>query len=366
MGEARATALNDWHRECGGRLVTFAGWTLPLQYGGGIIAEHDACRTACALFDVSHMGTVLIPGDPQAAAQALEQVIAGDLQAQRPGTAKYALMLAENGGIVDDLMALRHENAWYLVVNAARTTDDLAYLEGVMPPAHRPVLLRDQSLLALQGPAAEDVLAAHLPEVRALRFRQSIEVFIDGQRARVARIGYTGEDGFEIALPDSVVGAFATHLAADGRVTPAGLGARDSLRLEAGLCLYGHDIDLRTTPVVAGLAWTINKRRREAADFPGAERILQELASGPSETLVGIRLEGRLPAREGAVIHAGDAVVGRVTSGGFGPTVGAPVALGYVTADVAAPGTPLTLQVRRHAVAGVVTALPFVPHHYQR
>lgn len=365
MSEPRRTALYDWHAGQGARLVPFAGWALPLQYTG-IMAEHRACREAAALFDVSHMGTVLIPGDTDAAARALEAVIGGDLQAQKVGTAKYTLLLNGQGGIVDDLMALRHEEAWYLVVNASRTAQDLACLEAALPEAHRPVLVEGKALLALQGPMAGEVLAAHLPESAELRFRESREVFIDGQRSRIARIGYTGEDGFEIALPNAVVHEFASRLVADERVTPAGLGARDSLRLEAGLCLYGHDIDETTSPVAAGLGWTINKRRREARDFPDADRISTELAAGPAERLVGLTLDGRLPAREGAEVLDGERVIGRVTSGGFAPTVGGPIALAYVEASLADAGTELVCRVRKHDVRAVVTKLPFVPHHYQR
>ncbi len=366
MTEPRHTALYEWHREQGARLVPFAGWLLPLQYPAGIMAEHRACRERCVLFDVSHMGTVLVPGDPQDAACALEDLISGDLQQQRVGTAKYTLLLNDAGGITDDLMALRHEEAWYLVVNAARTAADLAALEAALPEAHRPVLVEGKSLIALQGPAAAEVLAEQLPEALELRFLESREVFIDGQRARVARLGYTGEDGFEIALPDGVAREFAARLCADGRVQPAGLGARDSLRLEAGLCLYGQDIDETTSPIAAGLGWTINKRRREAADFPGAARILRERADGPERRLVGLTLDGRLPARSGAEVLADGTTVGRVTSGGFAPTVGAPIALAHVDATVAEVGTALVCRVRSHDVDATVTALPFVPNRYHR
>ncbi len=347
-------------------MVAFAGWSLPIQYPTGIIAEHRACRERAALFDVSHMGTVRVPGDPAAAAEALETLLCGDLQRQQPHTAKYTLLLAPDGGIVDDLMAIRHERDWFLVVNAARTGDDLRVLEAALPAAHRPALLEERSLLALQGPAAAEVLTAELPEARALSFRESREVAIAGHPARVVRLGYTGEDGFEIEVADAIVEEFVARLVDDPRVTAAGLGARDSLRLEAGLCLYGHEIDTSTSPIAAGLGWTINKRRRQTGGFPGAERLLHELAAGTEEQLVGLTLEGRMPAREGAEIRHAGRIVGRVTSGGFGPTVGAPIALGYVEAALAGTGTELTCRVRRHDIAARVTALPFVPHRYHR
>jgi aminomethyltransferase len=370
MADDRRTPLYDWHVAHGARMVSFAGWSLPIQYPTGIIKEHNACREEAALFDVSHMGIVRIAGDTDDSARALERVLSGDLQRQRSGIAKYTLLLTPEGGIVDDLMAMRHDADWYLVLNAARTAEDLAVLDAALPAGHRPVLLEDRALLALQGPKAAAVLARHLPEVADLKFRESRDIFVDGQPGRIARLGYTGEDGFEIELAASVAAEFAGRLTAEGDVTPAGLGARDSLRLEAGLCLYGQDIDTTTSPVAANLGWAINKRRREAGDFPGAERILKEMAEGTAETLVGLTLEGRMPAREGAPIMHGDGPearqVGRVTSGGFGPTVGAPVAFGYVERALAEPGTALRCQVRRHEIAARVTPLPFVPHHYHR
>ncbi|MFP4125913.1 MAG: glycine cleavage system aminomethyltransferase GcvT [Alphaproteobacteria bacterium] len=370
MADDRRTPLYDWHVAHGARMVSFAGWSLPIQYPTGIIREHHACRERAALFDVSHMGIVRIAGDTDQSAKALESVLSGDLQGQRSGLAKYTLLMTPEGGIVDDLMAMRHDADWYLVLNAARTADDLAVLDAALPAGHRPVLLEEQALLALQGPKAAEVLARHLPEVVDLKFRESREVFVDGQPGRVARLGYTGEDGFEIELAAAVAAEFASRLTAAGDVTPAGLGARDSLRLEAGLCLYGHEIDTTTSPVAANLAWAINKRRREAADFPGAGRILEEMAKGTPEKLVGLTLDGRMPAREGApILHGhGDQArrVGRVTSGGFAPTVGAPVALGYVERALAEPGTGLRCQVRRHEIDARVTPLPFVPHHYHR
>ncbi len=366
MADERTTPLHDWHEAQGGKMVAFAGWSLPIQYATGIVKEHDACRQRAALFDVSHMGQVAIPGDPAAAAAALEALAPANLRGLKVGRTTYSVLLTDAGTIEDDFMATRVEDGWRLVVNAGRTASDLAFLEEGLPPAHRPVLRDERALLALQGPLAEAALAPLMPEVRGLRFRDTAEVFFEGQACHVARLGYTGEDGFEIDLPASLAPELATRLVADERVTPAGLGARDSLRLEAGLCLYGHDIDTTTTPIAAGLGWTIAKRRREAGDFRGAERILREMRDGPKQRLVGLTLEGRLPAREGALIFVGDEAVGRVTSGGFAPTVGAPIAMGYVDAEHAAAGTELVCQVRQHSLKARVTDLPFVAHNYQR
>jgi len=370
MADDRRTPLYDWHVAQGAKMVSFAGWSLPIQYPAGIIAEHRACRERAALFDVSHMGTVRIQGDTSEAAVALERVLSGDLTGQRVGTAKYTLLLTDEGGVVDDLMAIRHDDGWYLVVNAARTDADLERLDAALPAGQRPTLLAERALLAVQGPTAADVLAREVPETAEMRFRESRHVTIDGAPARIARLGYTGEDGFEVELAAGIAAAFADRLVATGEVTPAGLGARDSLRLEAGLCLYGHELDTATSPVAANLGWAINKRRRESGDFPGAARILKEMADGAPERLVGLVLEGRVPAREGAPIlqGEGDAAreVGRVTSGGFAPTVGAPIAMGFVEAALAEPGTALRCRVRRHDIPAEVTKMPFVPHHFQR
>ncbi|MEO1089297.1 MAG: glycine cleavage system aminomethyltransferase GcvT [Pseudomonadota bacterium] len=366
MDEPRKTALHAWHAEQGARLVPFAGWVLPIQYAGGIISEHEACRNAAALFDVSHMGQVFVPGDPDAAAVALETRVPSDLRNLPVGRAKYSVLLTDEGTVADDLMLTRVADGWRLVVNAARTAADLALLEASLPAAHRPVLRQGRSLLAVQGPLAERAVAAMLPEVEELTFLDGRECFLEGQPVFVSRLGYTGEDGFEFDLPDALAMPFATRLQRDTRVTPAGLGARDSLRLEAGLCLYGHDIDTTVNPAAAGLGWVVSKRRREAKDFPGAEAVVAEIASGAAQRFVGMTLEGRLPAREGAVVFAGDEAVGRVTSGGFAPSLGHPIAMGYVDAEHATPGTALGLQVRRHVVNATVTKLPFVPHRYHR
>ena len=364
MSEPNPTALYDLHAELGGRMVPFAGYLLPVQYPAGILKEHKAARDAAALFDVSHMGQIRLEGP--GVRDAFERLVPAEVRGLGPGRARYTQFTTEDGGILDDcIVTAVAENELFLVVNAARKAEDLAHLRAGLPAGVALEVLDDRALLALQGPAAADVLATLTPEAAGLAFMESREVSIGGQRARVSRLGYTGEDGFEISYPAAHAQKLARTLLANERVQPAGLGARDSLRLEAGLCLYGHDIDSTTSPVEAGLAWTIGKRRRQESGFAGAGRILRELREGPSRRLVGVRVEGRAPVREGAEIQGGDGqTIGLVTSGGFGPTVGAPVAMGYVQADRAAPGTPLHIQVRGRTVEAKAAPLPFVPHRY--
>lgn len=364
MSELRRTPLFDLHRELGAKLVPFAGWEMPLHYADGILAEHRWCREKAALFDVSHMGQIVVRGADAAAA--LERLVPGDIRALAPGRARYTLFTDEEGGILDDLIVTNAGDHLALVVNAACKTADLAHLKAHLEPACRVEPLEDRALLALQGPAAATVLARLAPDCLALRFMQSAELRLSGLACRVSRTGYTGEDGFEISVPAEHAAKLARTLLAAEEVRPAGLGARDSLRLEAGLCLYGHDIDRTTSPVEAGLAWTVGKRRREEGGFPGAARILRELREGPARRLVGLRPDGRAPAREGTEIVGDGAVVGRVTSGGFGPTVGGPIAMGYVAAVHAAPGTSLHLRIRGRDEPARVVPLPFVPHRYVR
>ncbi|HEX2152007.1 MAG TPA: glycine cleavage system aminomethyltransferase GcvT [Stellaceae bacterium] len=366
----RRTPLYDLHRARGARIVPFAGYEMPVQYPGGIIAEHLHTRSQAGLFDVSHMGQIALRGD--GAAQALEILVPGDLQSLAPGRMRYTLLLDEAGGIIDDLMATRVPgdagNGLMLVVNASRKEADLAHLRrhlgrgvGIEPQFER-------ALLALQGPASALVLARLADGgIERMKFMSAAEVTVAGAPCFVTRSGYTGEDGFELSLPAEDAVAVAEALLNQKEVAPVGLGARDTLRLEAGLCLYGHDIDETTTPVEAGLAWTIGKRRREAADFPGATIVLKQLVEGPARKRVGIRPDGRAPAREGTAITdmAGNPV-GRVTSGGFGPSVGAPIAMGYVEASHAAEGGALALIVRDVPRPARVARLPFVPAHYYR
>jgi len=364
VSELRRTPLFDLHRELGAKLVPFAGYELPLHYPDGILAEHRWCRAKAALFDVSHMGQIAVRGADAAAA--LERLVPGDIRGLAAGRARYTLFTDDAGGILDDLIVTNGGDHLALVVNAACKADDIAHLRQHLEPGCRIESLDDRALLALQGPAAVAVLARLAPECVALRFMQAAELELAGLRCRVSRTGYTGEDGFEISLAADHAPKLARTLLAAEEVRPAGLGARDSLRIEAGLCLYGRDIDRTTSPVEAGLAWTVAKRRREEGGFPGAARILRELRDGPARRLVGLRPEGKAPAREGTEILSDGTVIGRVTSGGFGPSVGGPIALGYVAAAHSAPGTPVLVRIRGREEPARIVSLPFVPHRYVR
>jgi aminomethyltransferase len=367
----KETALADLHRELGARMVPFAGYSMPVQYEG-IIAEHRHTRSAAGLFDVSHMGQARISArDCAAAAAALEQVTPGDFASLKPGRMRYSMLLTPEGTIVDDIMVARlpgeaGETGLNIVFNAARVAVDADFVGRGLPPGVTLELPSGRAMLALQGPKAVDALSRHAA-VADLAFMDTAPVRFDGIDCVVSRSGYTGEDGFELYLAAGDAAAVARTLLAEPEVMPVGLGARDSLRLEAGLPLYGHDIDETTTPVEADLAFAIGRERRLAGDFPGAGRILDELVDAPVRRRVGISLDGKAPAREGAGIFAPDgAPVGAVTSGGFGPTVGVPIAIGYVTTDFASPGQKLAIEVRGRMLAATVTALPFVPHRYYR
>ncbi len=363
---ALRTPLYDLHVAQGGRIVDFAGYALPVHYGG-ILAEHERTRSGAALFDVSHMGQARIVG--ARAAEALESLVPGDIAGLGAGRMRYTQLTDDNGGIRDDLMVTRLAGeALAIVVNAACKEDDFAYLGAALAGWGCSLEVDDDAaLLAFQGPEAAAVLEAAIPGADGLAFLQGDTFEWRGVPIWISRSGYTGEDGFEISLPASHAAALAEALLACDRVALAGLGARDSLRLEAGLCLYGHDIDLTTTPVEASLAWSIGKSRRAEGGFPGADTILDQLRNGTARRRVGLRLEGRAPAREGAEISSADGTpVGRVTSGGFGPTVGGPVAMGYVAAGHAAPGTPLTLSVRGRALPARTACLPFIAPGYRR
>jgi aminomethyltransferase len=369
----RETPLAPLHRTLGARMVPFAGYTMPVQYPTGIIAEHNHVRTAAGLFDVSHMGQAVLRGpDHETTARALERLAPGDFLGLKPGRERYSLLLTEDGGIIDDLMvtrpvAGRWEGVLLLVVNAGRKEIDYADLRARLPASVSVEPMETRALLALQGPQAAELLARHVPDVATMGFMTARPVSFDGVEVGLFRSGYTGEDGFEISLDAEHAEAVAWALLAEPEVKPIGLGARDSLRLEAGLCLYGHDIDVTTTPVEADLLFAIPKRRREEGGFPGAERILREIADGPGRKRVGLRLEGRAPAREGAAIKdAGGHHIGTVTSGGFGPTVGGPIAMGYVDASHAAEGTAVSVEIRGKDHPAVVAPMPFVPHRYFR
>jgi aminomethyltransferase len=361
----KRTPLYALHRELGARMVPFAGYEMPVQYPTGILAEHLHTRSQAGLFDVSHMGQIRLSG--AGCVSALERLVPGDLEALAPLRMRYTLLLNEAGGILDDLMATRLGDGLFLVVNAARKDADLARLRDRLGTSASMAPLADRALLALQGPAAAAVLSRFIEGIAGLRFMSAAEVTIGGRQCLVTRSGYTGEDGFEISLPASEAEGFAQSLIAEPEVSPIGLGARDSLRLEAGLCLYGHDIDETTTPIEADLAWTIGKKRRAESGFPGAGMILRQLAEGARRKRVGIRPDGRAPAREDTEI-VGDAGnrLGKVTSGGFGPSVGGPVAMGYVDSAGAMEGAALQLLVRGAARPARIVRLPFVPTRYYR
>ena len=358
------TPLHSLHVELGGRLVDFAGWELPVQYEG-VLAEHTWCRTSAALFDVSHMGIAELHGDDRTTG--LEALVPAALAELGPGRMRYTMLTNPAGGVIDDLMVTNRGDHLGVVLNASRQEVDLAHLRSCLPASVEVVTRPDLALLALQGPAAVDVLAEHDPSVTALVFLDVAPARVAGVDVVVSRSGYTGEDGFEIVVPGEAAEHVARALLASPAVRPAGLGARDTLRLEAGLCLYGHDLDETTTPVEADLTWTIQKRRRSEGGFPGAEVILAQVDSGPARRRVGLRPEGRRPVRDGAALQSAEGEpAGIVTSGGFGPTVGHPVAMGFVPAGSAEVGTRLIADVRGTEVPVIVAPLPFAPHRYFR
>ena len=364
MVDLKRTPLHALHARLGARMVEFTGWDMPVQYGLGVMKEHLHTRAAAGLFDVGHMGQVILRGD--GAARALERLVPADIMGLGEGRQRYALFTDERGGILDDLMVANRGDHLFLVVNAARADHDIAHLRNGLPGVEVETVA-DRALVALQGPEAESALAALAPGVTEMRFMDAATFDWNGAELWVSRSGYTGEDGFEISLPSDRAEVFATALLSDGRVEAIGLGARDSLRLEAGLPLYGHDIDTDTTPAAAGLGWSIGKARRtERPDFAGADAILND---APNRRRVGLSPEGRAPMREGTdLFDAEDAAspVGRVTSGGFGPTAGAPVAMGLVDSGHTDPGTRLYGEVRGRRLPATVASLPFVPANFKR
>ena len=366
LDEIATLPLDAWHRAQGARMVPFAGYEMPIQYEG-IVAEHEWTRTSAGLFDVSHMGQLLLSGPDLDAA--VEAVLPIDLSALKLGQQRYSLLLDENGGVLDDLMVSRWPNHLYLVVNGATKWDDIGHLREFLPDDITLNHLEDRALLALQGPKAADALARHAQgeyPLSALTFMKFGQFTLAGHDVTIARAGYTGEDGFEISIAADAVEEVATLLCGEPEVKPIGLGARDSLRLEAGLPLYGHDLSPETSPIEAGLVFGINKRRRTEGGYPGADRINREIVEGTARKWVGLTLEGRLPAREGAEVFAGGKQVGIVTSGGFSPTLGHPIAMVYVDAAHAGIGTELELQVRNKRLPARVAKMPFVPHRYYR
>lgn len=363
------TPLDALHRELGARMVPFAGYEMPVQYPQGIIHEHQHTRSAASLFDVSHMGQLIVRGE--GAEQLLESLMPADIRGLGTHCQTYALLTNDRGGVRDDLIVTRWgQDSFFLVVNAACKDDDIAHIRAHLAGQQLEVL-EDQALLALQGPAAREVLAGLCPDIATLPFMHGIQADIDGVPVYLTCSGYTGEDGFEISLPARAAEALARRLLAVPGVAAAGLGARDSLRLEAGLCLYGHELSAEIDPVQAGLLWAISKARRPGGDrpggFPGAEIIFQRLQTRPPLCRAGLAVEGRRPVREGQVVLGPDGKpVGEVCSGGFGPTVGAPIAMAYIPRELAEPGTVLAVDVRGKPQAVTVARLPFVPQRYFR
>ncbi len=359
------TPLHALHLALGGKMVPFAGYDMPVQFTAGILAEHNHTRAKASLFDVSHMGQVTV-GGPQRAA-ALETLVPGDVEGLAVGAIRYTLFTDDHAGILDDLMVSNAGDALFLVVNAACKAADVAHLRSGLAGRAEIVELTDRALLALQGPAAAAVLSRLQPAAGEMGFMSFRALDILGASCFVSRSGYTGEDGFEISVPAAAAERLARRLLAEPEVAPAGLGARDTLRLEAGLCLYGADIDPGTTPIEAGLTWTIGKRRRVGGGYPGAAIVGRQLAEGPPRRRVGLRPDGKAPARAHTPItDLQGRSIGEVTSGGFGPTVGGPVAMGYVEAASARPGTPVMLVVRGVPREAQVVDLPFVPHRYHK
>lgn len=377
--DLRTTPLHGLHVSLGGKMVPFAGYEMPVQFEG-VMPEHLWTRQHAGLFDVSHMGPcfLMLPGGPREGDDAhaeiaalVEEVVPSSIATLKPGQARLTVLLNEHGGILDDLIISRpaepdRQGMLYIVVNGAVKHQDWALFEKQFEGRAELKRADDRVLMALQGPEAVDVLSEYFPGCADLKFMHFARMEYEGSRCLVSRCGYTGEDGFEILIFPDEGHSLAVKLLDDPRVKPIGLGARDSLRLEAGLCLYGHDMDATRTPVEADLQWVIQKSRRERADFPGAARILDQLANGPAEKRVGIRPLERAPAREGTEIHVNGEKVGVITSGGFGPSVEGPVAMGYIRADLTEPGTPVQLLVRGKERAGEVAALPFVEPNYKR
>ncbi|MEQ1498354.1 MAG: glycine cleavage system aminomethyltransferase GcvT [Novosphingobium sp.] len=368
--ETLTLPLDGWHRARDGRMVEFAGYWMPVQYnveGGGIIAEHEWTRQSAGLFDVSHMGQLYLSGEGVEAA--LKAILPIDLATLKPFGPRYSMLLDEHGGVLDDLMVTRWSSGFYLVVNGATKWDDMAHLRENLPDDVNLMHLEDSALLALQGPKAfaalERVTTGEYP-LSALTFMKGGQFKIAGVDAWISRSGYTGEDGFEIAIPAENAAEIADLICAQPEVKPIGLGARDSLRLEAGLPLYGHDLSPDHSPIDAQLLFTVGKRRRTEGGFLGSDRVLRDLAQGTPQKLVGLSLDGRQAAREGAEVYSGDQKVGVLTSGGFSPTLGHPIAMAYVDTALAVPGTALEIDVRGKRLAAVVTAMPFVAHRYHR
>ncbi|UWQ32027.1 glycine cleavage system aminomethyltransferase GcvT [Leisingera sp. M527] len=360
----KRTPLYDLHVELGGKIVDFAGWEMPVQYPMGIMGEHKQCREKAALFDVSHMGQVILRGE--GVGEKLETLCPQAFATLKEGKARYGFFTNDDGGIMDDLIVSNAGDHYFVVVNAALRHQDIPHMQANLDGIEVTEIF-DRALVAVQGPKAEDVVGELCPAARALKFMETAIADIGGVECRISRLGYTGEDGYEISIPEADAIRVSKLFLAHDDCEPAGLGARDSLRLEAGLCLYGNDIDQSTSPIEASLNWAIQKRRREEGGFPGAARIQKELAEGTAKKLVGIKPEGRAPARQGVEVQSeGGDTLGAITSGSFGPTVGGPVAMGYVAADHSAAGTKVNLIIRGKAQPAEIVALPFVTQNYKR
>jgi aminomethyltransferase len=372
----KRTPLHALHVARGGKMVPFAGYDMPVQYATGVLREHLHARAAAGLFDVSHMGQIALrpkSGRVEDAALALERLVPQDILGVSPGRQRYALFTNAAGGILDDLMVANFGTHLFLVVNAACKIEDEAHLRANLSDLCEIESLADRALIALQGPTAEAVLSRFCPEVVAMRFMDTGARRVGDFDCFVSRSGYTGEDGFEISVPAAQAAQLAELLLAQDDVWPIGLGARDSLRLEAGLCLYGHDIDASTTPVEGALEWSIQKSRRRggarAGGFAGADKILAQLETGAPRRRVGLKADGRAPVREGAPLFAdadGSEPIGKVTSGGFGPSLNAPVAMGYLPVSYSQLGTPVFAELRGQRLPLRVSAMPFVPNTYKR
>jgi aminomethyltransferase len=374
MTDLKSLPLDLLHRELGAKMVPFAGYDMPVQYAAGVMKEHQHTRSAAGLFDVSHMGQVILRGTSyEAVALALETLVPVNIAGLGENRQRYGFFTNDEGGILDDLMLANRGDHLFMVVNAACKKADIAHMRANLPDSVSLEVINDRALLALQGPGAEAALANLNPAVAEMKFMDVATVTLCGADCWVSRSGYTGEDGYEISVPSGAAEELARALLADETVLPIGLGARDSLRLEGGLCLYGHDIDTSTSPVEAGLIWAIQKIRRaggeRAGGFPGAGRILSEIENGAARVRVGLRPQGRAPMREGVALFAaaeGGEPIGQVTSGGFGPTVEGPVAMGYVPADLSAPGSQIFGEVRGKRLPVQVVSLPFVPANFKR
>ncbi len=373
--EIKRTKLYDNHVALGAKMVPFAGYAMPVQYPMGVMKEHLHCRANAGLFDVSHMGQgFIIPDDGkfETAATAFEKIVAADIRGLEPGQQKYSQFLNEDGGILDDLMVSRlgmpgHDHWLYIVVNAACKDADFTRLAGQLPDGVTLKVSDELSLIALQGPKAADVIAKYLPDAATMPFMSSIDAQIDGIWCHISRSGYTGEDGYEISVKHDDAEKLWDLLMSHDAVETIGLGARDSLRLEGGLCLYGHDIDETTSPVEAGLLWSIPKHRRENGGYIGAARVEKDMAERPKRRRVGIQPVGRAPAREGTIIQNMDGQeIGVITSGGFGPSAEGPVAMGYVKRKYARVGTKINLVIRGKAKPAKIIKLPFVPNNFYR